>query len=240
MARLRRIDLAGVLQHVLQRGNNRSPCFFEVSDYTFYLDCLMQAAHQHDCAVYAYVLMTNHVHLLVSGAQVGGVSAMMQTLGRRYVRGINQRYGRTGTLWEGRFKSSVIESERYLLTCYRYIELNPVRAGMVKHPGDYRWSSYRRHTLVIGDAWLVDHACYLALGRDVESRQTAYQALFQHPLVVEELSTIRSRINRSGILGSDRFQEEIAVVLGRRVQPGKPGRPRQTPGSSHPERTILL
>ncbi len=134
MARLPRIDLAGVPQHVLQRGNNRGACFFQPSDYTFYLDSLKQAAHQHGCEVYAYVLMTNHVHLLVSGAETGCVSAMMQTLGRRYVGGINQRYGRSGTLWEGRFKSSVIDSERYLLTCMRYIECNPVRAAMVRQP----------------------------------------------------------------------------------------------------------
>jgi putative transposase len=240
MARLPRIDLAGVPQHVLQRGNNRHPCFFDVADYTFYLDALRCAAHQHDCAVYAYVLMTNHVHLLVSGTQVGNVSAMMQTLGRRYVRSVNQRYGRTGTLWEGRFKSSVIESERYLLACYRYIELNPVRAGMVQHPGDYRWSSYSRHALGLGDDWLADHECYTALGQDAAARQTAYQELFQQPLAMAKLTAIRSQINRSGILGSDRFQEEIARVLGRRVQPAKPGRTRQTEDATHAEQLILL
>jgi putative transposase len=175
--------------------------------------------------------MTNHVHLLVSGTQVGNVSAMMQTLGRRYVRSVNQRYGRTGTLWEGRFKSSVIESERYLLTCYRYIELNPVRAGMVQHPSEYRWSSYPRHALGLGDDWLVDHECYVALGQDAASRQTAYQELFRQPLALAALSTIRRQINRSGILGSDRFQEEISRVL---------GRPRQTPDASHAEQIMLL
>jgi putative transposase len=167
MARLPRLDLAGVPQHVLQRGNNRSACFFQPADYLFYPDCLQQAAHQHACLVYAYVLMTNHVHLMVGGQDVGGVSAMMQTVGRRYVRRINQRYGRTGTLWQGRFKSSVIGSERYLLTYMRYIELNAVRAAMVDKPEDYRWSSHRRHSLGEGEGWLADHDCYLALGRDM-------------------------------------------------------------------------
>jgi putative transposase len=171
---------------------------------------------------------------------VGNVSAMMQTLGRRYVRSVNQRYGRTGTLWEGRFKSSVIESERYLLTCYRYIELNPVRAGMVQHPGDYRWSSYPRHALGQGDDWLAEHECYVALGQGAASRQTAYQALFRQPLAMAALAAIRHQINRSGVLGSDRFQEEIAAVLGRRVQPVKPGRPRQTTDDSHTEQIKLL
>jgi putative transposase len=225
MARRPRIDLAGVPQHVLQRGNNRSACFFQAADYLFYLDCLQQAAHQHGCSVYAYVLMTNHVHLLLSGQDVGCVSAMMQTLGRRYVRRINQRYGRTGTLWEGRFKSSVIESERYFLTCMRYIELNPVRAAMVAAPEDYRWSSYRRHALGEGDGWLADHDCYLALGRDMASRGQTYQALFADP--VQELSLIRNRINSSGVLGSERFAVQIESVLGRRVRTGKPGRPRK-------------
>ncbi len=227
MARLPRLDLAGVPQHVLQRGNNRSACFFQPADYPFYLDCLQQAALKHHCSVYAYVLMTNHVHLLVSGQDVGDVSAMMQTLGRRYVRSINQRYGRTGTLWEGRFKSSVMESERYLLTCMRYIELNPVRAAMVAAPEDYRWSSYRRHALGKRDEWLADHGCYLALGRDSASRRQAYQALFTDALLAPALSLIRSRINSSGVLGSDRFAVQMESVLGRRVRPGKPGRPRK-------------
>jgi putative transposase len=240
MARLPRIDLAGVPQHVLQRGNNRAACFFQPADYTFYLDSLRQAAHQHNCAVYAYVLMTNHVHLLVSGAETGCVSAMMQTLGRRYVRAINQRYGRSGTLWEGRFKSSVVDSERYLLTCMRYIECNPVRAAMVRQPGDYRWSSYRRHALGAGDDWLMDHACYFALGRDTVSRQEAYQALFKEPLLVQELSIIRNRIQRSGVLGNDRFAAEIEAILGRRVRPAKPGRPRRRIEPPNMKQEMLL
>jgi putative transposase len=185
MARLPRLDLAGVPQHVLQRGNNRSACFFQPADYLFHPDCLQQAAHQHACLVYAYVLMTNHVHLLVSGQEVGCVSAMMQTLGRRYVRRINQRYGRTGTLWQGRFKSSVIGSERYLLTCMRSIELNAVRAAMVAEPEDYRWSS--SPPSCIGrkrEVASADHDCYLASGRDMASRPQAYQALFADPLLV--------------------------------------------------------
>ena len=240
MARPPRLDLAGVPQHVLQRGNNRSACFFQAADYPFYLDCLQQAALKHNCLVYAYVLMTNHVHLLVSGIEVGCISAMMQTLGRHYVRSINQRYGRTGTLWEGRFKSSVIESERYLLTCMRYIELNPVRAAMVAEAEDYPWSSYRRHALGKGDGWLADHDCYVALGQNRVLRQQAYQALFADPLLVQELSLIRGRINGSGVLGSDRFTGQIESVMGRRVRPGKPGRPRKEAESTNVKQERLL
>ncbi len=129
MARLPRLDMPGVPQHVIQRGNNRTACFFDPADYTFYLECLGEAAQKARCAVHAYVLMTNHVHLLVTAEVPGGLSLMMQSLGRRYVRYVNRLYGRTGTLWEGRFKSSLVESERYFLTCSRYIELNPVRAA---------------------------------------------------------------------------------------------------------------
>jgi putative transposase len=225
MARLPRLDLPGIPQHVIQRGNNRQPCFFDDVDYTFYLQCLREAAHKYACHVYAYVLMTNHVHLLVSGTRVGDLSSLLQALGRRYVRYINTHYQRTGTLWEGRFRSSLVESERYFLTCSRYIELNPVRAGLVTDPAEYRWSSYHRHGHGVGDAWLTDHETYRALGPDDACRQTAYRALCLQAVPARELQAIRSSVNRYGVLGSERFQATIEATLARRVRPGKPGRP---------------
>jgi REP element-mobilizing transposase RayT len=139
MARLPRLDMPGVAQYMAQRGNDRSPCFADDADYPHYRQELGEATLRHDCLVHAYVLMTNHVLLLVTPMATGGVSRMMQAIGRRYVGCFNARYGRTGTLWEGRFKSALVDSERFVLPCYRDIELNPVRATMVGSPGDYRW-----------------------------------------------------------------------------------------------------
>jgi putative transposase len=232
MARLPRLDLAGIPQHVIQRGNNRNPCFFDTEDYVFYLECLNEAARTYACQVYAYVLMTNHVHLLVSSTERGGVSSLMQSLGRRYVRYINTRYQRTGTLWEGRFKSSLIDSERYFLACACYIALNPVRVGLVTDPAAYRWSSYHRYAYGRGDTWLAEHACYLALGPDPSARQVAYRALCAQAIPPQELEGIRRSVNRSGALGDESFQAAIEVALGRRVRPAKPGRPRKLLSSS--------
>ncbi len=142
MPRKARFNLLGVPQHVIQRGNNREPCFFSEADYIRYLEDLQTAADKHECHIHAYILMTNHVHILVTPFKDMGISLMMQSLGRCYVKYINHAYQRTGTLWEGRYKASLVDSERYLLTCMQYIESNPVRASMVEHPGDYRWSSY--------------------------------------------------------------------------------------------------
>ena len=143
MPRKPRFNIVGIPQHVIQRGNNREPCFYSEQDYQRYLKDLSDSAKKHDCRIHAYVLMTNHVHLLVTPMVEHGISNMMQALGRRYVYYINKNYQRSGTLWEGRYKASLIDSERYLLTCMRYIELNPVRAKMVEHPGEYPWSSYQ-------------------------------------------------------------------------------------------------
>jgi putative transposase len=147
MARKPRIALAGYAQHVVQRGNNRQATFFAEADYRYYLDCLAEASAKYDCALHAYVLMTNHVHLLVTPNQTDGIARMMQSVGRRYVQYVNYCNKRSGTLWEGRYKASLVQSERYLLVCSRYIELNPVRAGMVTRPEAYRWSSYRANAL---------------------------------------------------------------------------------------------
>lgn len=229
MARLPRIELAGIPQHVVQRGNNRSVCFFAESDYAFYLECLGKASVKYECDVHAYVLMTNHVHLLLTPALAGGVASMMQSIGRSYVRHVNDAYKRTGTLWEGRYKASLIDSERYLMSCYRYIELNPVRGGMVERAEDYPWSSHTAHIREVPNSLIVDHPLYVALGKDAKERALAYRELFRDQIDDEDdLRMIRSEANRSGVLGGERFKDGIEATLDRRVRPGKAGRPRRT------------
>ena len=225
MARLPRIDVPNLPHHIIQRGNNRAVCFFHDEDYRFYLQSLRQATQKYQCQVHAYVLMTNHVHLLVTGTKSGSISAFMQSLGRRYVRYVNQTYHRTGTLWEGRFKSSLIESDRYLLTCYRYIELNPIRAHLVTEPGAYTWSSYSHHGLGRIDNLIEDHELYMALGPTVEVRCEAYRSLCGEGVKTADLGAIRDHVNKGRVLGSSRFQSEIESMLQRRVRIQPVGRP---------------
>jgi len=176
--------------------------------------------------------MTNHVHLLVLGEMPGGISGLMQLLGRRYVRYINRTCRRTGTLFEGRFKSSLVDSERYLLTCMRYIELNPVRAGMVVDPGDYRWSSYRQHVGGSGMGWLSEQDEYRRLATNSEARALAYRELFKQPLAAYDIHAIRTHLNKDCALGSDKFQDEIEATLGRRAKIKPQGRPRNSKDSN--------
>jgi len=234
MPRRPRLDLPGVSQHLIQRGNDRQPCFFADIDRVRYLQDLRELARTHDCQVHAYVLMTNHVHLLLSPARVRVVSALMQSLGRRYVRYFNDRYQRTGTLWEGRYRSCLVDSEDYLLRCYRYIELNPVRAGMVVDPADYPWSSHGANALGHPDPLVQPHPRYLALERDDDTRRAVYRSLVTRGLEPTEVEEIRRAMGTQRALGSDDFREDIQRRLGRRVAPGRPGRPRKQkpkPGS---------
>jgi putative transposase len=218
MARLPRIVVPGQALHIIQRGNNRQPVFFRDEDYRKYLETLHQAALSHGCDVHAYVLMSNHVHLLLTPEQTAGPSNVMQALGRAYVRYVNRRYRRTGTLWEGRFKSALIDSERYLLTCARYIELNPVRAGMVKHPGEYRWSSYRCNALGRWDRIITPHLLYKQLGSDTGTRQSAYRGLFAGHIDEADLRSIRKGTTMGEVIGNDRFRKEIQTIVERRVK----------------------
>jgi len=227
MPRPPRYELSGVPQHVIQRGNNRQATFFADEDYQAYLNWLSEAAVAHGCAIHAYVLMTNHVHLLVTPQEVGAIGKLMQSLGRRYVQYVNARYRRSGTLWEGRYKGALIDSERYLLTCSRYIELNPVRAGMVAHPGEYRWSSYGGNAQGQPDPVISAHAEYVALGNDDSTRQAAYRELFRQHLEPKMVDEIRTSLNQCRVYGSERFKDEIELTLQRRVRPGKAGRPRK-------------
>lgn len=230
MARKPRFGIPGIPQHVIQRGNNRDPCFFSDQNRRYYLESLQAACARFDCTVHAYVLMTNHVHLLVTPASANGISWMMQSLGRRYVRYINDSYQRTGTLWEGRYRAGLVETGQYLLTCYRYIELNPVRAGMVPAPGDYAWSSYHYNALGVPDALVTAHADYRELGSNQAERRCAYRELFRQHLAAEEVYAIRQSVNDERVLGSDRFRDWIEQMCQRCVRPGKAGRPRGEAG----------
>jgi putative transposase len=227
MARKPRFSLPGVPQHIIQRGNNREPCFFAEEDFRCYLDCLKEASEKYSCAIHAYVLMTNHVHLLVTSYVETAIGNMMQSVGRRYVRYVNHAYRRSGTLWEGRYKASLVESETYFLACQRYIELNPVRAGMVAVPADYRWSSYANHAFGQLDACLTPHPEYLRLDADPDRRRHAYRELFRHHMENDLLHTIRETLNQELVLGSEQFKDRIEATLKRRVRPGQPGRPRE-------------
>jgi putative transposase len=177
--------------HVIQRGNNRSRCFEAIEDYRRYRDILREESHRADCPIHAYVLMTNHVHLLVTPRSTNGISRMMQRLGRRYVRYFNDRRGRTGTLWEGRYRAGIIDSDRYFLTCSRYIDLNPTRASMVANPADYPWSSYRANTGESSDPLLTQHPLFEALGIDDRRRGAAYRALCRESMAEDTLRAIR-------------------------------------------------
>jgi len=227
MPRRARVAIPNVPLHLIQRGNNRQACFFAEDDYLFYLEWLKECAGKVGCMIHAYALMTNHVHLMLSSQTSGGAGAMMKALGQRYVQYVNRTYRCSGTLWEGRFRSCLLQEETYLLACQRYIELNPVRAGMVAHPGEYRWSSYRANAQGEDSAIVRPHERYLALGADPETRQSAYRDLFQHELEPGLVDEIRLATNGNFVLGESGFADQIARALGRRVQPGKPGRPRK-------------
>lgn len=228
MPRLPRIDLPGMPQHLVQRGVDRQPCFFCDEDRRRYLAELRVTAGTLDCHIHAYVLMSNHVHLLATPTARGDLGRMMQSLGRRYVRYINDRHGRTGTLWEGRFRACLIESEHYLLLCQRYIELNPIRAAVVADPGEYPWSSYRSNALGAQDALLRSHAVYDALGPDAAARRDVYRRWIAQAMAEDDLAAIRIYLQRQHALGTDRFQQHVSAILGRRAEPGRNGRPRKT------------
>jgi len=225
MARLPRISPAGIAVHIIQRGNNRQTCFAAEEDHRIYMDQLKEYSTRYAVAIHAWVMMTNHVHLLCTPQSDDGMSKMMQALGRRYVQYFNCEYRRSGTLWEGRFKSCLVEEETYLLQLYRYIEMNPIRAAMVNDPAQYRWSSYQVNGLGKESDLCTPHPEYLALGTTESDRLKSYRELFVHQIEPVLLEEIRENINKSMALANDRFKEEIEAMTGRRLQPKKRGRP---------------
>ncbi len=225
MPRKPRFVIPGVPMHIVQRGHSREPVFFEDADYSAYRNWLQEAARRYHCDIHAYVFMTNHVHILATPSDSVGVSRMMQYVGRRYVPYINQAYGTSGSIWEGRYKASLVQEERYLLSCMRYIELNPVRANMVRNPGDYRWSSYCHNAKGKDDDLVTPHAEYLSLGKGDKSRFSAYNALFKAHVDAEILTEIRAALQTGTPLGNDSFRERIEKKLGCKVGQARRGRP---------------
>jgi putative transposase len=219
MPRLPRYVLPGYPYHIIQRGNNRCPIFGADEDYTYFMRIRSEACRQHGCLIHAYVLMTNHAHLAITPQKENSLAKVLQSVGRRYVQYFNISYQRTGTLWNGRYKAAVIDSDLYLLACYRYIELNPVRANMVAHPGDYRWSSYAANALGESDPLVTPHLLYQALGTCASKRQAGYQRTFQDHIDNNTLAAIRESTQKGWALGDDRFKDEIEQLLHRRVRP---------------------
>jgi len=228
MPRQPRFVLIGQPQHVIIRGNNREPIFYSDEDYHFYLEKLEEACLKHNCQIHAYVLMTNHVHLLITPNTENGISKVIQMVGRYYVQYFNYTYKRTGTLWEGRYKASLIDSETYTLTCYRYIELNPVRAGMVKHPAEYPWSSYRFNAVGKQSSLISPHELYTRIGNTTEKRCKAYRELFNSHITEMTLKEIRESTNKSWVLGSDYFKQQISEKINRPTEPKQRGGDRRS------------
>jgi putative transposase len=232
MARLPRITLPGIPQHIVQRGNNRLPCFLDEGDRLRYLHLLREALHHCDCQLHAYVLMENHVHLLITPYTASGVAGLMQRLGRNHVALFNGRHERTGTLWEGRYKACLVDSEDDVLRRYRYIELNPLRAAIIDDPTRYRWSSCRANLGLRPHAALRPHSAFLALGQDDQSRAHAYRALLYEALDQETLAAIRATLQPQRAFGTSAFQALIEAKTQRFAGVRPAHRPRKSPTSS--------
>ncbi len=228
MARPPRITPPGVTVHVIQRGNNRQAMFRCDKDRGLFSAWLARYSRCFSVSIHACVYMPNHVHFLVTPHQVDGLPRMMQSLGRQYVRYFNKAYQRTGTLFEGRYRSCLVDSDAYLLACYRYIEMNPVRAGMAEHPRDYPWSSYGCNAGGRPSALIEPHSTYLGLAGSDERRRSAYRSLFEQPLAGETVEEIRGATNRGLPLGSEVFKQKLESSFGCKVRYCKQGRPKRT------------
>lgn len=229
MPRYHRLFLPYMPLHIVQRGHDRQPVFVERTDYEYYLANLREMKKELSIRVYAYCLMTNHVHLLIEpGETTETVSQLLRVLAGRQTRRINTLEKRTGTLWEGRFKASLVDSEAYLLACYRYIDLNPVRAAMTGAPDDYEWSSFRHHAVPSKNNWLDPSDAYQALGATDMARSLSYRAFVSEGIADRELATIRTAVRRNQVTGTTRFKEKLAERTGRRISSRGRGRPRIT------------
>ncbi len=214
MPRRARLCLPGFPVHVIQRGNNRQICFTCDADIAAYANWLAEGSEKYGVDIHGWVFMTNHVHLLVTPTTAEGLPKLMQHLGRLYVRYFNHRYSRTGTLFEGRYRSSVMNDREYLITCLQYIELNPVRAGMVRDPAQYRWSSYRAHAFGAPIKLWTPHELYLSLGSGPLERQACYRQFISQSMDGEAIARIRHCVNKGLVLGSDKFKEEVHRLTG--------------------------
>ncbi len=225
MARLARLTIAGYPHHVIQRGNNRQAIFMDDVDRVGLLDLLKAQAAVHQVAINAYVLMSNHLHLLLTPATAEGMPRMMQAVGRSYVRAFNRRHGRSGTLWEGRYRSTVIEAERHLLACMAYIDLNPVRAGLVAEPAEHPWSSHAALVGLRADGVVTPHPLYWALGNTPFSRERAYAGLVQAALGSDDQRELARHVHTAWALGSSAFIRDLEKRTQRRVEKAPVGRP---------------
>lgn len=232
MSRLPRYFIPDAPFHVILRGNNRAPIFANDEDCQFFREVLLDAVKRQGVLVHSYVFMTNHIHLLASPTSADSLPKALQSLGRRYVQYFNYRYQRTGTLWEGRYRATVVDAEPYLLECMRYIELNPVRAGMVNHPADFNWSSYRANALGVQDPLVTAHELYMRMGQDLAERHLVYSDLFKLPAAPETLSRIRDCTNKGWALGGEVFRSKVEAFANRRVAPLPKGRPKKLGQSS--------
>lgn len=225
MARLPRLTVPGYPHHVIQRGNNRQPIFVDAADREHMLALLAEYAPQFKVAIHAYVLMGNHVHLLATPETDTGLPSLMQALGRRYVRYFNDRHGRTGTLWEGRYRSTVIESDRYLLACMVYIDLNPVRAGLVGQARDYPWSSHGHYIGQRTDKRITPHALWWTLGNTPFAREAAYAEMVHAGIGMGQQTALTDATLRGWALGGEHFVADLQKLTARRTAPMRPGRP---------------
>lgn len=229
MARLPRLIIPSQPHHVIQRGNNGQLIFQDAEDYRAFLGWLRSAAKTYKVAIHAYVLLPNHLHLLVSPSDETGLGQMMQWIGRYYVPYFNNKYGRSGTLWQGRYKTSLVDADKYFMSCSRYIEFNPVRAGFSSDAASYPWSSYAHHAGLQPDSLITDHAQYWALGNTPFQREAAYIALAEQALTPTEIEVINKAVLKGWPLGSEKFKTELQNRVKRQVLPAKRGRPFKTP-----------
>jgi len=225
MGRALRIRLSGLTFHVVQRGHNRDATFLDQRDYVDYLALLRTGAHRFQTSIHAYVLMTNHVHLLLTSRLPDGVSRLLQYVAGRYSAHFNARYARTGSLWESRFHASPIDADHYCLACYRYIELNPVRAGIVRSPDAYRWSSYRVNSTGAPSSLIAPHPTFLLLGPTPFERAARYRELIRERLPKETVQRIREGLNDSVPTGDDAFRQSLETAVQRPLVKRKRGRP---------------
>lgn len=240
MPRRPRLELPGIPMHITHRGNNRCAVFLDDQDFSHYLQSLSDALALENIQLHAYALMSNHVHLLITASSPGQFSRAMCQLGRRYVRYFNHRHGRSGTLWEGRYKSCLVGGSNYLLNVLRYIELNPVRAELVDCAEDYRWSSARHHLGIQADDFVVSHPCYIELAVERVKRFETYRAMLDEKVNNDDRVLIRSHMQQERALGNLKFQLMVEKTLNRPVRVRAVGRPRNEVKESHIENQILF
>ena len=235
MARLPRLTVPGYPHHIIQRGNNRQAIFAGKEDYELLLGLIDEHARKQHVAIHSYVLMSNHFHLLATPETENGIPQMMQAVGRRYVRNFNLRQARTGTLWEGRYRSTLIQAERYLLACMAYIDLNPVRAGMVADPADYRWSSYQHYIGRRVDKLITPHPLYWELGNTPFARDEAYAALVRSGIGEQQKQALTDATLRGWALGDPDYVADLQRRTERRVARAQAGRPKTRKEESVPD-----